>query len=85
MISSRTPGDRRLHTWSPLTDKSVGDLDNGHADPDCVRVRVRLAAMDSDGDITGQDREDSTDLLIGNNVKQFGTHDTMPSYYISGG
>ena len=72
-MTSRTPGDRRLHTWSPLNDKSVLD-NNGHSDPDCVMVRVRLAAMDSEGDITGEEREDSTDLLIGNNVKHLGTH-----------
>lgn len=82
-MSSRTPGDRRLHTWSPLNDKSV--LDNGHRDADCVRVRVRLAAMDSEGDITGEDREDSTDLLIGNNVKHLGTPDTILSHYITSG
>ena len=56
-MTSRTPGDRRLHTWSPLNDKSVLD-NNGHSDPDCVMVRVRLAAMDSEGDITGEERED---------------------------
>ena len=85
-MSSRTPGDRRLHTWSPLNDKSVLDkLDNGHGDADCVRVRVRLAAMDSEGDITGEDREDSTDLLIGNNVKHLGTPDTILSHYITSG
>ena len=82
-MSSRTPGDRRLHTWSPLNDKSV--LDNGHGDADCVRVRVRLAAMDSEGDITGEDREDSTDLLIGNNVKHLGTPDTILSHHITSG
>ena len=63
------PGDRRLHTWSPLTDQSAPDL--CHApDLGCVRVHARLAHMDSDpGDaVTGEDREtDSSGLLMGNN------------------
>ena len=49
------------HSWSPLNDRTVGHVcDNS----DIVKVKVRLAAMDSDGDIADYEREDSTDLLI---------------------
>ena len=59
-IKSSADFKKKLHSWSPL--KPGEDVNN-----DIVRVRVRLADIESDGDITENDREDSSDLLINDN------------------
>ena len=61
-IKSSADFKKKLHSWSPLNSKPGEDVNN-----DIVRVRVRLADIESDGDITENDREDSSDLLINDN------------------
>lgn len=64
-MALKSPVDftKKLHSWSPLNSKSLRDT--APLNDSIVKVKVRLAHMDSsDGDITDNDREDSSDLLI---------------------
>ena len=61
-MALKSPVDftKKLHSWSPLNNKSLKSCNDS-----IVKVKVRLAHMDSsDGDITDNDREDSSDLLL---------------------